>query len=1847
MKTLYSIKREVSKTIKSAVEEDVGFEEFLKCQLSTDAHLKRARADVNKMTDLTAKVAFEPAPETPTSSARLQLIKKQGDTQDDLLGNSIAILLTAAGASMGFVFNRVICEALIRRGHTKWYHFLAAIAAMTALPVACFMFAQSVPKFIDYVIANWILPPKQLETGLLDFTSQSYDDATIKRKSRVIVKQAGSDAPLPPGIVHIRVNYGTRTFRQQGFVTHGFNLLTTAHSFEGITDSFEIEIRHRRRGVDIVSVGSLNASTLTFSDSKDLVTVDISSVDIQPFPDWRRHFTNNPIIPEYFNSTMRTYTEQGFVKEFCARSKAMYKVCMYDSETRDSYNVAQGFRTPISTTDGDCGGVLFNHDVILGMHVGATTDCTTAFAIHLTSDDILGDNVLLPTLKKQSDDHVWMTQDDKIVPIGTLASSEIIHNSGKTKITKSVIHGVFPPTTAPAILTTKDPRNKTGLNPMWKGIQKYQVPTNVLSDELITVGCEALLDIFKVDTGITFGPLTEHQVLNGDPNIPYCAGLDLNTGCGDGWPVTPLGKAAHIERVDDHYEITSPLLRTRLDNLEKSIMDGNIVVQVVADTLKDERRKLAKIDSCDTRVINVYPMEYTILMNKHFGKVMCHFFSMHLLEHPIAVGLDPYSKDWHLKIQYLLEMSDYGFDADGKYFDATFPLRNVVTRFMWQFICVTTKDHNYRRFLFRLFFSGFIAAHKAGSYAFYTEMGVLSGYFFTTFINSFTVYFYLYVSYYRAAPVQLRSHASFIENVRAIIFGDDHVVSVSLIASSFFSYKSVATFLSTLGLTYTPGSKVDNEQRSLWPVLECTFLKNSIGTMGPFYVAQLDPVVWREMVNWTRKSDDNVAATIVNIRMAQRFAFFHGKAVHDEFINKLKDAMPGLVLPAYRDLQDTYKLYGTLGYDEYNPFKRKQTNIDKMNSNLIQDKLVKQFYESHIQPFQVQSSVVDMIQPFAKIIDGIIPRAIQEDALGMLGALDKPTLPDTISKTRWQFVGNWNTGRTIDTSIPFRSDPSTMTLTDEQHFKKGDEMMIANITRIPTAIVTSFDVNGQGISTWTTGNAPGLSLFTELVSPVTEIPTYYPLATTYTGIIPTALAYTAIKFHHWRGSINYELEVFGGPFHKGSLRFSFHPDVYNVADVSSETAKSSQYFTVLNLTDKTKKISLTVPHNHRYPWLEVPNTNTLNTPAKCRRFSPGIVVVSVVKRLIASGQASPSIGFVVRRSAGSDFSLANLDLHNTSVQLAQSEWETVPFTVQSDVNAAQGLNSVAEHDTTVGTTIAVAQIDAIDTNNSPPIPTSTSTDRFRTAITEEKWTLEDSAAKRMLFDVVDWPSTAVHNTILALYDVPNDITVCELNSIPKNRFVNVTTDVEITAELASNAFDTGAVALVFLPLVNKGCLTVGPQTHNTFLSCPTQADFSLHVLMQPATDTTYNLTIPYRHPQASLNLTAGDSLGTLALMVYQQLANITPSNPVTISLHGHLKGAVVSTPRPCTVAEPGVWFNNNTEIERIQAHEYTKIKFRNQSTVTELNPTAPLAQQANSALAKAPNTISFPASHRSKKIYDVQHFEDQSTDLQYLMKAANYSYARTFTTDATLPTSLFFLDIADDILFPSGLGTTEPDNGAGMIGWFGPMYRAFRGDLRLKMIFQLGPSDVQSTASIHGWVTHAQEAYGQTLVGTIQTGVYTNAHLTFPTSTAAPYMTAGTPHGHNFILTDANPEVVEIEIPYSRLVQFTIPSCYGIQNAQDPYGLGTLVIALNDQYGSTNITCRIYAFLGDAARFGIPWMIPPITIVPKQFPDSWDIVPGPHAEATPSDTDSDYIEVVSTDRKKKPQTRVSLRKLKI
>ena len=143
-----------------------------------------------------------------------------------------------------------------------------------------------------------------------------------------------------------------------------------------------------------------------------------------------------------------------------------------------------------------------------------------------------------------------------------------------------------------------------------------------------------------------------------------------------------------------------------------------------------------------------------------------------------------------------------------------------------------------------------------------------------------------------------------------------------------------------------------------------------------------------------------------------------------------------------------------------------------------------------------------------------------------------------------------------------------------------DDMIIANIASRMSYLTTftwSDTDTAMVAPIWTCENNPNLVSWHKSLTKV--------------YCQPTAMAYAALPFHYWRGSITYRFEIVCSSFHRGRLAFYFEPNISQRALINAGVTMNKQFIRVVDIQD-SDVVDITVEWASSRPWLRVGAANT-------------------------------------------------------------------------------------------------------------------------------------------------------------------------------------------------------------------------------------------------------------------------------------------------------------------------------------------------------------------------------------------------------------------------------------------------------------------------------------------------------------------------------------------------------------------------------------------------------------------------------------------------------------------------------
>jgi len=750
------------------------------------------------------------------------------------------------------------------------------------------------------IVAGILVFRRVVDTSLpvADFIP-SGDARTIKysrvHKKRIVaegsVDQSATailqEAVLPKqAYVVVTNNTDSRTQGMCGVFVAGRNLLCPYHLFLDsalnlVTDGSIISITVGDNVYTEYFVSRHLTRLFTESREKDVCIYECGP-SVRSFRDIRHLFIDEKDIGNVANlspgylSKMTRGNQEGQVISISPIANQKYSV-----GSDGMFTIIRGWQYKAATSSGDCGSVVLTHNTrivgkILGIHIAGYTNTFIGFAELVTKQMLsaFGPRTLPPPLPRIIDDKPFVAlAEGHYTLFGTVPRNMAFVAPTRTELRHSAIHDlVWKAKQAPAEL---------GLPAISKSLTKYfdkLIEPNPQYYEVLLDDCICQLKQIPRDAN-DLGVTSEFVAINGDVRKSHSERINMNAS--PGYPyklfLKNRGKTDLFDFDGQNYSISDNVLRERVDMREAHAKLGQRIESIWVDIPKDERRPIGKA----TRSITVPPLDFTIICRKYFME-FCDAFVLSCLSSYSAVGIDPYSIDWTILYNKLVNVSDVGFAGDYSKYDG-----HICAR-MLSMVCTAINewysfeaDHASRALVREVLFDEIIhTVQLYGNVLYMTHQGNPSGNPLTTIINTIVNHSFLMLAWLGVAPPELCSPVHYYENVSEALYGDDNLLAVTPRALKFFNMLSVSGELSTYGVPYGMAEK-GAELEAYSQIRDLTFLKNGFRVDGLRIWSLMDEDTLNEMVNWVRESEDLNEATVINVNCALRMWYQYGKEVFE------------------------------------------------------------------------------------------------------------------------------------------------------------------------------------------------------------------------------------------------------------------------------------------------------------------------------------------------------------------------------------------------------------------------------------------------------------------------------------------------------------------------------------------------------------------------------------------------------------------------------------------------------------------------------------------------------------------------------------------------------------------------------------------------------------------------------------------------------------------------------------------------------------------------------------------------------------------------------------------------------
>lgn len=310
------------------------------------------------------------------------------------------------------------------------------------------------------------------------------------------------------------------------------------------------------------------------------------------------------------------------------------------------------------------------------------------------------------------------------------------------------------------------------------------------------------------------------------------------------------------------------------------------------DTLKDERRPIAKVDAGKTRVFSNGPMDYSIAFRQYFLGFVAHLME-NRITNEVSIGTNVYSRDWSKTAKKMQEKGKKVFAGDFSTFDGT-----LNSSMMFKFLDVVNAfyDDGEENALIRyVLFSEIVnSVHICEDLVYYMTHSQPSGNPVTTPLNCFINSVGGRMCFEIAAVKSGLNYTmfDFDKYVSLVSYGDDNIYNVSDEVAEWFNMHTITSAFAEIGMIYTDETKDLTKTPPKYKTLEeVSYLKRGFTpNKHGRWLAPLALDTILEMPNWCRGGLDIQEGTKVNCENAIMELAMHDEATFDKWSQVIENA---------------------------------------------------------------------------------------------------------------------------------------------------------------------------------------------------------------------------------------------------------------------------------------------------------------------------------------------------------------------------------------------------------------------------------------------------------------------------------------------------------------------------------------------------------------------------------------------------------------------------------------------------------------------------------------------------------------------------------------------------------------------------------------------------------------------------------------------------------------------------------------------------------------------------------------------------------------------------------------------
>nr|QZZ63303.1 hypothetical protein [Vespula vulgaris Moku-like virus] len=500
--------------------------------------------------------------------------------------------------------------------------------------------------------------------------------------------------------------------------------------------------------------------------------------------------------------------------------------------------------------------------------------------------------------------------DSNLLTLGIVDRKLSHHESGKSKIVPSLLHGkIYPVLTEPNPLRPNDPRQPPGSHPLRDGCNKhgfgFSIPFAQNLLDKVSHNRRVIMKNTIKNPLATFRQLTLEEAICGTNAIPHCESLNWKSS--EGFPLSSFRPTEFhnkkylfdLEETNEGYRLKglAPELQKILQ-VRQQLRDDNVCIPpIYIDCLKDYRLTPAKCAiPGKTRIFSIAPVQVTIDLRRYMGVFLSAYRSAGVeAQHGIGINVD--SLEWTRLAHYLHEVGDNIVTGDYTNFGPTLSSQIVYAVIQdimdWhEFNDADLETMKNLRFILENEILN--PVHLCSELVYQTVNGIASGSPITAELNSEVNIRYLMLAFLLLVVEHKLQYtlADFNSKVRLVTYGDDFIMSVHDDFIKWYNCKTISDVLKSHGIILTDASK-GREIISYRSLLHSTFLKRSFKP-HPFrpgiWLAPIEEQSITECLNWCHKQTNMKAATEEVIRASCLLAFGHGPEYYKKHVNKIHKA---------------------------------------------------------------------------------------------------------------------------------------------------------------------------------------------------------------------------------------------------------------------------------------------------------------------------------------------------------------------------------------------------------------------------------------------------------------------------------------------------------------------------------------------------------------------------------------------------------------------------------------------------------------------------------------------------------------------------------------------------------------------------------------------------------------------------------------------------------------------------------------------------------------------------------------------------------------------------------------------